>query len=567
MLSYNGQKIIPAPLVNVQKEYKKTTAGDTIGVNYRITLKGTLLPFRGSPSGTWATIDDSFWRLSGSPPDDAYIGGGQDFNSILRKQEAIRWLFREDGKSLEWQPDGGQPVVKCNPRVVSINFVDGTWADRCDYEITLQADLVYINGAVTIEDDCATEFLFDANEQWTFEDGGNHLQTTYSVTHTVSAKGVKGYDGTGVAFGGLEAWQHARAWVDARVTGNVDSTILSQAIGGGTWIGGSYTKAPSIDKGEGSYVVVEKWVIAPSTTFSDVNMRFERQPGSDVDFTITYDGTVYGIANGQRAGSDTATHNAVSAIPTDDVARSEILSWFSASIGTLHIPAKPKSRSIAIQRSDSKVSFTLIWEPSDNDKADVRYEAQLTFEKDTGEYLLSLRCTISGLGDTAAERLANAKACQPSDATAMAKAKSILGTNIPAGVIFSNTNPKSKSVGINETKGVINLAWTWETGSVDYEVVVTTVLPAEVVVEIPIPGREAGPIVQDMNTVTSTTISVSLTWKARQSKPSNGEVVAIMDGAAELSTGQFYLTGDQENWTASKGLYSRSRKYLVREGA
>ena len=567
MLSYDGKKIIPAPLVQLQKEYKKTTAGDPVGTTYRVTLRGTLLPFRGSPSGNYADMNTAFWQLSGDPPDETYAGNGEDFDAILRKQEAIRWLFREDGKSLEWQPIGGQPVVKCNPRVADITFNEGTWADRCEYEITLQADLIYINGAISVEDTFATDFLFDANEQWTFEEQSNHLQTTYSVTHSVSAKGVKGYDELGTPYGGKEAWEHAKVWVDARVNGSVDSTVIAKAVGGGTWVGGSYTRAPSVDIGEGSYVVVEKWVIAPSTTYSDVTMKFDRQPGSDVEFTVTYDGTIYGIAEGQRTGNDTATQNAVSAVPTYDVARNEILTWFASSIGGLHIPVTPRSRSVVIQKNESKVSFTFVWEPSDNDNADVRYEAQLVYDKDTGDYTLSLKCDVTGLGDTSVERLANAKAAVPSDTVALAKAKSILSGHIPADVVFNNINPKSRSIGINETKGIINLAWAWETGSVDYQISVSTVLPNEIVVEIPIPGRTTGPIMQDMNTVTSKNITVSLTWRARSTKPTDSEVVTIMDGAAGLTSTQYYMTGDQEVWTQQKRLYTRSRKYLVREAS
>ena len=37
MLSYNGRKIIPAPLVTISKNYNTTTAGEKLGVMYDIS--------------------------------------------------------------------------------------------------------------------------------------------------------------------------------------------------------------------------------------------------------------------------------------------------------------------------------------------------------------------------------------------------------------------------------------------------------------------------------------------------------------------------------------------------
>ena len=42
--------------------------------------------------------------------------------AILRKQEAIRILFSEDGHNFEIQPWDGGPSSKCNPRIQSIEF-------------------------------------------------------------------------------------------------------------------------------------------------------------------------------------------------------------------------------------------------------------------------------------------------------------------------------------------------------------------------------------------------------------------------------------------------------------
>ena len=62
---YDSKAIIPAPLVSVTKVYRTAGDGGKHGVGYEISLAGTILPFRGSPSGSYTLGDpsDAFWTL------------------------------------------------------------------------------------------------------------------------------------------------------------------------------------------------------------------------------------------------------------------------------------------------------------------------------------------------------------------------------------------------------------------------------------------------------------------------------------------------------------------------
>jgi len=76
---YFGQAIIPGPLIQITKNYIKSGDGTNLGVNYGVILTGTLLPFRGSPSGSSVSPADAFWTLSGDPPDESFADNDAAF--------------------------------------------------------------------------------------------------------------------------------------------------------------------------------------------------------------------------------------------------------------------------------------------------------------------------------------------------------------------------------------------------------------------------------------------------------------------------------------------------------
>lgn len=266
-VSYNGNKIIPAPLVSITKEYQKSENGDIIGKIFRLTITGTLVTHMGSPNST-----GTFWTLGGYPPDESIVHDSR-MGAILRKQEALRALFATEGQSFEIQPlDGTQPI-KCYPRVLDISFAEAIWVDRCDYTINLEADELYPK-----TEDSFLSYINSANESWQLETDETpeniDLPRTYRLTHTVSAQGKKVYDELGALT--MEAWQQARKFVLPKL-GFDSAILLSSGVNNLPAFYGGYnhTRSEEIDKKGGNYSVTENWLIASGTALESYEISVE----------------------------------------------------------------------------------------------------------------------------------------------------------------------------------------------------------------------------------------------------------------------------------------------------
>lgn len=565
-LSYDGKKIVPAPLINITKNYNQSGAGNKLGSTFNITLNGTLVPFKGSPSGNYNlnNIASAFWTLSGNPPDEEFEGNNEDFNHLLRKQEALRWLFSQDGKSLEWQPTNGQPVMKCNPRIDNINFQEGIWANRVDYTIDLITDRILIPvGPLNDEDEFNPKLIESASEDWSFEEILGRVGSGYTVTHTVTAKGTTGFDETGQIRDNKEAWQHAADFVNARALGVVDATIISGVLGTDiTWLGGDYVKNVTVNEEDGNYTVVENFTLQPQNTFTVKQFSFAETPDA---IEVNYNGTIFGIANGGRFSSPQAITNAQNAVPSNSQAAIDVSGVLGNLLGSNQL-GEPSQKTIAVNQNDGTVVFGFQWF-ADEDATSVKTtEATINFNASNGQYTLSLDCNIEGKGPDSDTRLANAKSAILTDANALILAKDILNGQIPVSIDI-NDNPNTKGISINETQGSVSANWTWV--SVDsefgnFQIEVNTVFPADVFVELPIPGRTAGPIQQDMNTKTSQIVTVTLTSENNTSKPSSATVIATMDDAGGIEA-DWFLQDDQENFDVVNKNYRRRRTHVVRQ--
>lgn len=568
-LSYNGFKVVPSPFITLNKTYQKTGDGSKVGVLWNITANGTLIPFRGSPSGNYSDVNDSFWTLGGNPPDEPLdVTDGAAFNSILRKQEALRNLFTQDGKSLEWQPAGGQPVVKCNPRILDITFSEGTWADRSDYTISMEADWIAFTNNASGEDlgDFAVDLIQSASETWSFDEIAGHETEAYRVTHSVTAKGIIGYDENGVSLG--PAWQHARDWVDQQATGSIDTTVMSGAIGSTTYLGGSFVKSINVDEKTGSYSVNESWALSSGTTYIEESFSCTKALVDDT-FTANYDGTIFGVSDGEGQGGDVAIANAKAQVPSNAAAKTTTEAAIGSFLGTNVLGDTPTTKNVGINNQNGTVTFSFQWSADELSTSSSSCEATLDFVSDTNIYSLRLTCDIEGIGETSEDRLANAKLAILSDAAALALAKSLVGDSLPIGVTIVST-PKSTSSSFNQKSGSIRTTFAWvSTNLSDPEITVQSTFPKDVSAIFVIPGRNSGPIIQDMNTQTERKITVTLSSKNNVSKPGNAITVSIMNTFAEgdFNTGDaatWLLDGDQDNYNDNTGDYNRTRTYIVR---
>ncbi|KKN58699.1 hypothetical protein LCGC14_0549350 [marine sediment metagenome] len=540
-----GRKIVPAPLITVNKNYETNGEGTRKGSSYSITLTGSFIPFKGSPSGSYSSLSQAFWTIGGYPPDETYEANNEDFNHILRKQEALRWLFSEDGGILEWQPAGGQPPVKCYPRVLSINFPEGQWADRCDYTIELEAPWIYINGTTDIEDSFATDLISSSSETWSFEEIVGHESEQYKVTHEVNADGKLGYDGAGSLYGGKQAWEHAKDFVDTRVSGAVDSNIMFAALGASDKITGHYNNVIRIDQDGGTYGVTEEWLLSDSNTYEERQFTVDYNQSQD-EYSVTYQGTINGVASGSLAGNASNMNQAKAAIPSIITARTTTISYVGSLLGGRTIPNSPDKQTFALNQIDGIVTFTYQWNTSDNTTVFIIDEAQHSYSLDNLLNTLTFTQTAEGKGSTSTERLANAKSAVYTNSEALALAKTLAGTSL-------SYNLTSVVKAFGERDGTVRTTWTWtDRDSHGKEVTIQSQEPTAILAVIPIPGRAAGPIIQNMGTQSSEVITVSIRSKRNLTQPT-----LATEPYGEGGT----IISDSSTWNPQTGVADRTTRF------
>ncbi len=286
---YDSKKIIPAPLCSINKEYVVSGDGTKLGSSFKLSIKGTILPHMGSP-----TSSGTFWTTSDYPPDEVN-SSDEKMKSLIHKQEALRELFSEDGRSFEIQPwDGSQPI-KCRPRVVGISFPEGQWFSTCEYTIELEADR--IEGYLIGDEDNFLPYIKEAQENWQmeFQDQPESLeqQATFRLTHSVNAVGKRAWANDGTL--AMPAWQQARNWVQPRLGIDVDRITASGVLNLPSYMQGyNHARTETVDELGGNYGVTETWLIASGAALEEFDV--EIKTGIETGLTnVSIKGTVTGL--------------------------------------------------------------------------------------------------------------------------------------------------------------------------------------------------------------------------------------------------------------------------------
>lgn len=280
---YQGKRLIPAPLMSIQKAYDKDGAGNILGSRFDISVRGTLLAFMGSP-----TTSGTFWTLGGYPPDEI-VAADSRLKAIQSKQQALRALFNVQGELFEVQSADGSSPMRFRPRINSVEFPEGLWYDSCDYTINMEADSIYFQGFL-VDEDSFNSNIVSANENWEIQQD-EQLQIL-TITHSVNAQGKGGWTTTGTP---LTAWEEARKWVRTKLGFNADiarSTIFNYNTGNP--IGYDLVKTESIGINEGTYSATESWKLSETNyihTF-DVTLQSDIQNGPTI---ASIQGNVQGL--------------------------------------------------------------------------------------------------------------------------------------------------------------------------------------------------------------------------------------------------------------------------------
>ena len=271
--------IRPTPLVSISSELNQTAAGDILGVTYSITLTGTLLPDLGTPyavsnitqalypfhsedvldslflTGPYNTFDNNVSHFGNHRPDRQAVGQESQAQAIFMKQRSLRELFANHGQRMEiTDVEFDSSSIVCYPRVVNISFSEGTFVDKCDYTITLEADTLFATaggGKVDADgnrdqsssqdnsiplsdeqdfiDSYGNAFVKDFQESWSVEVDEAQAETislsdesvdrTYRITHNISAVGKNHYKpvAESIDVERLTPWIQAKKFVQTRL--------------------------------------------------------------------------------------------------------------------------------------------------------------------------------------------------------------------------------------------------------------------------------------------------------------------------------------------------------------
>lgn len=319
---YNGASLIPAPFASFSDESILGGNQERLGTTYRITITGKLINYKGSPASepyaggspttSWGGWNNVFWINTAYPPDETNPGSQLvQLGQILRKQEALRNLFAQEGYWLEFSPLDGSQAFKCQPKNINITFAEGIWFNTCDYTITAECDVLYLNGQI-LNPDAVPDLIQNATESWEIQPG--EMIKTFNVVHNVSAIGKRVFTSTD---GELQpAWQTARDFVNQRLvlgwTGHSSfSPVSGQGIFNQSSLGSGVlnfknfstynaSRTETVDEIAGSYNCTETWMAAPTASGSHIytvsTRRIVDDPYTNVVSNIQ--GTIKGFYEG-----------------------------------------------------------------------------------------------------------------------------------------------------------------------------------------------------------------------------------------------------------------------------
>lgn len=272
-----GHAIIPGPQVNIVKANQTTPDGHWLSATTQIRLTGTLVVEMDGYTSTPKPIED---KLA----------------TVLAKQTAFRNLFVPNGQVFEVQGFAGQPPVKMNVIVDSIDFGEGPWTDRSDYTVTMHGESL---GGEEVEDDTHCE---SASESWSFDDGD--VIKTKKVVHNLSAKGKMFFNADGTLT--KQPWEYARDFVRDNAGFNTTNPpwsthtgldlaedSLSAPLSTNAW---NHVVVENIDELDGTYSVTETWILSENSYTENYTVSVKRTADDPFSSTnVSIQGSIQGL--------------------------------------------------------------------------------------------------------------------------------------------------------------------------------------------------------------------------------------------------------------------------------
>jgi hypothetical protein len=464
MILIDNKKLIPAPFISFNKECNFTPDGRPLNSNYRISLQGTLLPERGSPTSS------GFATGVADPANEVFNTDVEQHDALLAKQELLREALTTPGFKLSYFPSG-LTRIETYPVLRSISFEPGTWTTLSRYSVELDAKTFNRSGTVAYEDiiplSASGLFLSSVSDTWNIkerDDGSDIIE----VSRNVSAVGFTNYISGAIL--GQEAWRNAKTWVSGRLS-SVGMEINYFNLPTGVSPTGKYNliTEEAIDKVGGSYSVAQRFIMSNRTYIEQVNVQRTTEYPLDQDNGPTVERIVVN-GNIQGLDPDNIPANKLSAAQTYWAFRESLL---PAQVGAYGNPVnKNYTENQVLGTIDYSVNFI-------NNSGTIykhNYDVSFSFNNDTPT--VTINGTIQGITNdsffqTNNARFANAvsgfQIIQPQlRDLAFAYGGTLFGSTSSSGSYSSV--PINKSISYNKPLGSINYTYGFNfltTGSVD----------------------------------------------------------------------------------------------------
>lgn len=303
--------INPFPKYSISREYISAGDDSHIGNRYSIAVTGRLIV----PSDADVTVD------------------GERQNALHKQMiwhlQTLSAQSHNLGK-LEIIPHGGldKPFIFADARLRNIELPE----QDDESSGVLYTDYTFQFEAYLEESDNNTSFCLKVNsveESWelslnedevsfyTGSDGTPYK--TYTLTHTLSANGIKSINGAATEI--TPAWKNAAEWVKTRlasspsnpivsdVSNNTDRTVASAYfyptkfdsiasvlcpdLSGSGYSFYNHIRAPNCNMSEGSYSITETWFISNMPATLEMEIEVNEEEGGTV--TMTLSGTIKGL--------------------------------------------------------------------------------------------------------------------------------------------------------------------------------------------------------------------------------------------------------------------------------
>jgi hypothetical protein len=301
------------PKYGIQKDITAVNSeGGILNSKYTITISGTF--------------------IVPSEIDITDIGARQSrYNSMM--SERINYLKSSKGITgkLEIAPYGGKPgkIIFSDARLLNVSTPESPENSSAilysEYSLTFEAYIdASIGDGVTLQPFDHTGYLLSSvEENWSFEldEGASYIGNNitgniyknYTITHTVSATGIRKASVGGTAFAST-AWKEAERWVNTRLKTSPFDLITKEMLSNvnienqfnARYASDSnvglinleafnpynHTRIPEINISEGSYSVTETWSASRSNAAIELDVNIEIDQNDTV--SITVEGTITG---------------------------------------------------------------------------------------------------------------------------------------------------------------------------------------------------------------------------------------------------------------------------------